>query len=219
MEPKNENIQNLKKDEVTLKKEELDKLKAAEKELADYKTKELEQEVEELAKLELAIGRTSEENLASRTEILMKLSTEERKVLKDSYDWVSRELSEKSPEEMFVESMSEDMRGKIPPGLRKFIEDKKKSKKEEEMAKLTPEEKKKKEEEEKNLADKGKYPYPEKNQKLNEDFETLSNSTEQLVGKNNLNRFQELSAENKDSNQEFLDTLNMNQGTFKRGSK
>ncbi len=212
----NTETQELKKDEVALKKEELDKFKAAEKELAGYKEKELAAEVEELAKLELAIGRTTEENLASRTEILMKLSTQERKVLKDSYDWVKGELSDKSDEEAFVESMSEEMRGKMPPGLTKFIVEVKDKKAEENAnlahekkdGEMTPAERKKKEEEVRNLANKGKGP---EGQKLN--TENLSHATENLVGRNNLNRFQELSEENKESNQEFLDMLNMKQGT------
>ena len=234
MEPNNES-QNLKKDEVAVGKEELDKFKASEKELQEYKKKELASEVEELAKLELAIGRTAEENLAARTDILMKLSSEERKVLKDSYNWVATELSEKSDEETFIESLSEEMKKKIPPGLRKYIEEKKKKKKDEEMAKLTPEERKKKkeedeemakltpeerkkkEEEKKNLAEK-KYPYPEKpGQQLNESTENLSRATENLIGKTSLNRFQELSAANKESNQEFLDMLNKKQGTAQPG--
>ena len=120
-----------------------------------------------------------------------------------------------------MESMSEEMRGKMPPGLVKFIEEKK-NKKEQENAKLahekkdgemTPAERKKKEEEEAKLAHKKEN--LEKGQKLN--TEELSQATEQLVGRNNLNRFQELSAENKESNQEFLDMLNMKQGTFREG--
>lgn len=234
----NRETQNLKKDEVAVKKEELDKLKNSEKELAKYKEKELAQEVQELAQLELDIGRTTEENLAARTEILMKLTTEERKVLKDSYDWVANELSEKSEDERFVDSLSEEMKGKIPPGLRKFIEEKKKKKEEDMAAHMTPEERKKKEkeeeemaghmtpaqkkkkEEEDNLAHKDKkYPYPEKKpgQKLNEEFETLSHSTENLIGKNNLNRFQELSAENKEDNEEIIDFFLVNQGDAPRG--
>ena len=77
----------------------------------------------------------------------------------------------------------------------------------EEMAKL---------EQEKKLAHKDDKK-DEKDQKLKEDFETLSQSTQHLVGKNDLNRFQELSAENKESNQEFLDMLNKKQGTFDGG--
>ncbi|KKL44551.1 hypothetical protein LCGC14_2364560, partial [marine sediment metagenome] len=104
MEPNNNNNpENLKKDEVSMKKEDVEKLKAAEKELAGYKEKELAAEVEELAKLEIAIGRTTEETLSARTEILMKLSAGERKVLKDSYDFVANELSEKSEDERFVD--------------------------------------------------------------------------------------------------------------------
>ncbi len=222
MEPNNE-LQKLQSEELAKKKkEEEEKMKADQKELQDYRNKELATEVEELAKLELAIGKCTEENLAERTEILMKLSSGERKVLKNSYDWVANELSEKSEEEMFLDKVesSQELAGKIPPGLRKFIEEKKKKKaeekkkKEEEMAKLTPAERKKKEEEEKNLADVKKYPYPEQKpgQKLHEDFETLSRATEQLIGKNSLNRFQELSAQNKEDNQEFLDMLRINQG-------
>ena len=233
MEPNNnnENIQNLKKDEIAVKKEELEKYKESEKQLADYKKKELAVDVEELAKLEVAIGRTTEENLAARTEILMKLSTEERKILKDSYNWVADELSEKSPEETFMDTLSEEMRGKVPPGLRKFIEEKKLKKAEEDMAHLTPEQRKKKEEEEemaghmtpaqikkkeeeeRNLANKDKKP----GQKLNESFENLSNSTEQLVGRSNLNRFQELSAANKEENEKMIDFFLINQGDKARG--
>ncbi len=236
MEPNNE-LQKLQSEELAKKKkEEEEKMKADQKELQEYRNKELASEVEELAKLELAIGRTSEENLAARTEILMKLSATERKVLKDSYNWVQGELSVESDEERFMNNLSEDMRGKIPPGLRKFIEEKKKKKEAEENAKLTPEEKKKKEEEEmakltpaekkkkeeeekKNLADVKKYPYPEQKpgQKLNEDFETLSRATENLIGKNSLNRFQELSAENKEDNKNFLDFLLTNQGDSAAG--
>ncbi len=223
MEPNQETQETLakKKEEDEKLKAELEKLKADSKELAGYKEKELAAEVEELAKLELTIGKCTEENLAERTEVLMKLSSGERKVLKSSYDWVKGELSEKSDEEAFMESMSEEMRGKMPPGLVKFIEEKK-NKKEQENAKLahekkdgemTPAERKKKEEEEAKLAHKKEN--LEKGQKLN--TEELSQATEQLVGRNNLNRFQELSAENKESNQEFLDMLNMKQGTFREG--
>ena len=233
MEPTQEEL--AKKEElVKKKKEEDEKLKADQKELQEYRTKELASEVEELAKLELAIGRTTEDQLAARTEILMKLSKVERAVLKDSYGWVSRELSTESEEDRFVNSLSEEMKGKIPPGLRKFIEERKKKKTEEENAKLTPEEKKKKEdeemakltpeerkkkEEEAKLAHKGQYPYPEQKpgQKLN--TENLSHAEEQLIGRNNLNRFQELSAENKESNQGFLDFLNQNQGTYDGGTR
>lgn len=209
-------------DEEKKKKEELERVKGIEKELAAYKDKELAQEVQELAELELSIGRTTEENLAARTEILMKLSTEERKVLKDSYVWVADELSEKSSEEMFMDSLSEEMQGKIPPGLRKFIEEKKKKNKDKEQkmaGHMTPEEKKKKEEDE-DMAHKDdpkKYPEKKPGQKLNEDFETLSHSTEELIGKNSLNRFQELSAENKESNEEMIDFLLINQGDAPRG--
>jgi len=73
---------------------------------------------------------------------------------------------------------------------------------------------KKEEEEERNLANKGTNP---EKKKLNEGTEHLSQQAEQLVGRNNLNRFQELSAKNKDSNQEFLDMLNKNQGTSPSG--
>ena len=219
MEP-NKETQNLKKDEVAVKKEELDKLKDSEKELADYKKKELATEVEELAKLELSIGRTTEENLAARTEILMKLSTEERKVLKESYDWVANELSEKTDEEMFMDKLSEDLKGKIPPNLRKFIEEEKMKKAEKMAGHMTPEEiKKKKEEEDMAHEDdpkKKKSLIPEKGQKLNEGFETLSHSTEQLIGKNSLNRFQELSAENKEDNESMIDFLLVNQGDAPR---
>lgn len=217
----NENLdtQNLKKDEVAVNKKELDKLKNSEKELADYKKKELAQEVQQLAKLELSIGRTTEENLAARTEILMKLSTEERKVLKDSYDWVAKELSDKSEEDMFMDSLSEEMRGKIPPGLRKFIDEKKMKQKDEEMAgHMTPEERKKKKQEEEDMAheDKDKK---KPGQKLNEDFETLSHSREQLIGRNSLNRFQELSAENREENEKMIDFLLVNQGDTPRGGE
>ena len=155
--------------------------------------------------------------------------------MKDSYGWVSKELSDLSEEEQFENNLSEEMRGKIPPGMRKFIEERKNKKAAEENANLTPEEKlkkeeednahmtpeerKKKEEEERNLANKGKYTNPNQpGQKLNE-TEHLSRTTEDLIGKNNLNRFQELSAENKESNQEFLDFMNNKQGTASGGAR
>ncbi len=229
MEPTQEQL--AKKEELEKKnKEELERVKGIEKELANYKEKELASEVEELAKLELAIGRTTEEHLAARTEILMKLSKEERAVLKESYGWVSRELSTESEDDRFVNSLSEEMKGKIPPSLMKFIEERKmkkqeadnanltpeeiKKKADEEMAHMTPAERKKKEEEERSLANKGNSP-PE--QKLN--TENLSRAEEKLIGRNDLNRFQELSAENKESNQGFLDLLNRNQGTYRGGGK
>ena len=111
-----------------------------------------------------------------------------------------------------MNNLSEEMRGKIPPGLLKVIEEKKMKKQEEENAHMTPEERKKKEEEEeKNLANKNQNT----EKKLNESTENLSQQAEQLVGRNNLNRFQELSAENKESNQEMINFLNRNQGTYK----
>ena len=51
-------------------------------------------------------------------------------------------------------------------------------------------------------------------QKLN--TEELS-QTEQLVGRNKLNRFQELSAENKEANEEMIDFFLVNQGNAPRG--
>ena len=208
-------IENLKKDEVALKKEDLDKLKADQKELADYKKLELTSEVERLANLELSIGRLTEEDLSGRKEVLEKLSKEERKVLFDTYGWLEKELSDKSEEEMFIDKLPEDLKKGIPPGLRKFIEERKKKKKDKEDLAMTPEEKKKKEEEEKKakLADKGKkkYPYPE-DQKLNEGG-TQTISQHNLVEKiNDLNRFQELSDEARESNEEFLDFMKVNQG-------
>ena len=96
-------------------------------------------------------------------------------------------------------------------------------KKAEKMADLTPEEIKKKQEEEERekMAHKGgKNPYPEKSQKLNEGPEKLSRSTETLTPKNELNRFQELSDENRETNQEFLDIMLQNQGASRaRGAK
>ncbi len=210
------------KDEVSIKKDELEKLKENAKALDVYKKAELSKSVEDLAKLEVTIGKCTEENLAARKLELEKLSIEERKAMKGAYDWVATELSDKSEEDLFIESLPEELRGKIPPGLRKFIDEKKMAaaKIGAEDNALSPEEKLKKEEEEKrqNMIHKGgkddkKYPYPEKSsQRINEkgDTQTLSRGEQNLVNpteRNTFNPHQELSQETVDSNQEFLGFL------------
>lgn len=212
--------QQLKKDEVAISKEELESLKAAKKDLAERQKQDLAREVEQLSALEVELGLYTEEELSSRKEILGKLSESERKVLSGTYGRLSQLLSDEDPEERFINQLPEELKGQIPPGLRKFIEERRKKKGKEEMAK-----KKKpgEEEDEEEMAHKGmmpedkkkKYPYPEKGmmgQKLEE--QNLSRQSENLVLRrpDSINKFQELSQESRESNQEFIDFLLVNQG-------
>lgn len=217
--------QQLKKDEVAISKEELDRFKAERKELEQLKEKAIQEEVQELANLELEIGRGSEEDLSERKTELAKLSTQERKVLFDTYGWIRDELSDKTEEERFLSSMPEELKGKIPPGLKKYIEEKKKKKQEnmseEEEAELAKKKKYPYPEKMKGTMpdQKKKYPYPENPQKMGQDTQILSRETQQPFMKTSSNRFQELSRKNKEANSEFHDFLLMNQGDLPGGDR
>ena len=212
----------LKKDEVSIKKEELDALKESQKQYNELKKVELEKDAEKLAQLEIDIGIATEENLSTRKESLMKMSDGERKVLSETLAKIENELSDESPEDRFMSSLPEELRGKIPPGLRKFIEEKKKKKGEEKMAKKKGDIE---QEEEEDIAHnpaedkkKKKYPYPEK---MGAETQELSRKTNNLViaKKDEVNRWQYLSEENKGSNQEFLDFMLVNQGDKRPGGQ
>lgn len=208
--------QDLKNDEIVIKKEELDRLKSVEKELQEFQKKELSKEVEELTQLGLAIGRLDEEESSTKKQEFEKMSQEERQVLFKEWKWLSEELTEKPDEVSFMDSLPEELKGKIPPGLRKYIEEKRKKKKEEEMAKTKGEiEQEEEEENPKKKKAKKKYPYPEK-QSLDEGGERQELSRQKhnlvLAREADINRFQKLSEESKEANQEFIDFLLRNQG-------
>lgn len=217
--------QDLKKDEVSIKKEELEALKENQKQYNELMKVKLAADVEKLAQLEVDIGIATGENLSSRKESLMKMTNGERKVLSEMLSKIENELSDDSPEDRFMKSLSEEMRGKIPPELRKFIEEKKKGKKEEDMAKKKGEIQQEEEEEE-DLAHQDKegkkkdkqYPYPEK---MNTETQKLSRQSNNLVlaRPTEVNRFQNLSDEARKSNEEFLDFLTIQQGDTPDGGR
>ena len=201
MEPE---TQQLKKDEVAISKDELAQLKADRARLSDYEKATLAEEVSRMSETEVSLGLFSEDETSSRKEILGKMTSSERKVLSDSYARLQKILSEDSEEELFLNSLPENLKGAIPSGLKKYIEEQKKKKgAEQENADMPPADKRK------------KYPYPETQPQMNK--EMLSEKRERLVEPKKVNgRFQELSKEKIEGNNEFINFLNKHQGTARR---
>lgn len=218
---KDETKVQLKDGEVAISQKELTELQDAKKRLANVEAIRLKQSAEELAKQEITLGRIKAEQLSARTEELNKLSDPERARLKETYDWLTTELSDKSEEELFMEQLPEELKGNIPPGLRAYIDSKKKKG-------AVPAEKMQDEEdleEQENAGyppfpQKKKYPYPENNPRhmMSGEPEKLSEKRQKLVEKKSFNKFQELSEATTKANEDFIEMMNRRQGTSRRAS-
>lgn len=190
--------QQLKENEVAIAKEDLETLKTQSKELQDFKKQQLSKEVEELAAVELALGRVTKEKLEARKLELERLTEPERKVLASAYGWMGEQLSEKDTNDLWLqhlESAPEDLKAEF----KDYIDGMKKKKA---MMSGSTEAGKEAEPERKNLSK-----------------ENLSMSRETMTPKKGFNRFQELSEKNKEDNQNMIDFLKVNQGDRPIGRK
>ena len=208
------NTMTLKEGEVAVSKQELDDMKAKvaklgdiEKKIAAIESQSLSSQAEALAKREVVLGRIKEEDLTARKDAIMKLSDESRKLLSEQYDWLEKELEEKSEEEKFLSSLPKGVA--VPESIKKMLAMKKNKEQENEEEGATelagnfpagnPFMKKKK----------MPYPAPQmmgmKKQELSEDLAPAGYSRQNMDVKNPYQRFQNLSAEKIKGNQEFLD--------------
>ena len=197
----------LKKDEIAVSKDELDVYKNAVKELSDIKKAQASMEAEQLAAYEIELGLYDEVNLSSRKDLISHLSQQERKVLSDTLNRLKEVLSDKSEEEEFLSKLPQELKGSIPPALRKYIEGKKKKKgpEEEEMAH--------KPDDDMDDEKKKKYPYPEnQSQKLQTEKLSIERERLSLRKPGDLDRWQKRAEINRQANQEFIDFMMVQQG-------
>ena len=217
------NMSTLKDGEVAVLKQELDDMKLKIAKLADLETKfnnmssqSLSSAAEALAKREVALGRIKEEELTARKDILVKMSDAERKVLADNYDWLEKQLEEKSEEETFLSSLPEGTQ--IPESIKAMLAAKKNAEEKgaNELAGNyqpanagNPFFKKKK----MPFQPQG-YQRPQmmgaKTQQLSEELTPAGYSRQNMDIKNPFQKFQNLSEEKIAGNQEFLDFVRAN---------